>query len=1746
MPKQVLQIDNFAGGLDAYSDPRDIDDKQFTRNWNAAIDTNGIIRVAGMAKDSSINTSSFDNTYFQQGHGLFQFSTDYSFSIISGDFSNGIKSGTLSAGASTSATLETTYAGTTNEFQYMQIFISGGTGIGQSRRVASSTSATPAVLNLESGENWDTAPDNTSKYVIYPWKLDTSKWFGTSVVNENIITNGFNDNGSMMGGISKADKDYYIASKKTASDNSSTNLGYIEYPANTTTSTTLGGSKALTIKPGVNYTLSFDCAAKSKWFNAVSDGDEDGSDATTIGDKVPWVQLYSATVADTKGSIKTHSATATLSAAWATNGTYKNIPAKSTTGNGKGAVFDIVISTTSSTGDTATFYIKKRGEGYVANEVLTFVDPSGLTQTGTITATAINNTGLSLARDGWLKKDDQSNYLSEVDINYIDNGDFADGVPTTSSDGTDTTAWRLIDSSSVLTLSELAGNGYDGDDGTCRIVSGGMVIDSGVPESYIYQDLTLDDLTSYDLNFLYDSSSGIKYAVYNNDTSKYILDWTTLGATKASTSSNANYSYPLDNVASNNPDTGNKSMKYITFSLDKSTTGSTASIRILFSTAFADSTTDLHGVTLYKAHHDLVSMAYNEDAACPFYNNIQFFSRYSLSFKLPINYTTVTDWKILFYGGQFGYRASNGLGAEATQQVYFDNITLMAEESDTITVLTDNRQNTSNPMFYSENSNSWINNLVNWNYQNSKANYDYINGMLKICDGNFDSGNSQAVVYYDEKRGWTSNYNLIPSPPEVFSRTYDDSELSDERFDGIEYLNTKYEGLFYDFQSFSYGQVDRQNWKLYQFGSSAHQGILLAHVHGGEMHDGNEQHIPEAGVDTSPGGFQPIALYDMDSDFYKSNYDSQNNLELTPQNGRIQDFAGVAGWTFEDEDDFRNMVEGSRVTGDGWTSKTFQLTSTHPYQGENIGFGSNASSNVEEIHSIDFNFEWELFGRWGANNSTIDGSDEGPQAPRFHITWGPILGFIALNAQKRFAGKQFIDKERGGELLLGYNQIPLSMHQLFDQEKDIYTYYGHDEDILVKYEYECSEEAIGGEIKARLKFKLSLPFTDRINVESFTNLNASIGVCVDVQEYPNRESYRRLLELEGEGNGTRRRSIKVANDATDWSLNGGVFDTTGYYDGSRLVGGTSCFERLKVDKLDIRYTTKNFIDDAISNLGPNQYSIGSKKGVQANFAFGQLDDAFGWGNRIFKLAATNVNRFGEESSFQPGVEDIGKNLEGGSDVKLGEAPSITVGMTASQLSDPYINQTKFYMRDNESDIWYLQFHIDHKKKRMYSSTSAISVSGRLLPNSNIFEWTLEKDNFKNFNEVNSYEAETMIPQEDGERNSNLIAQYKASVVANNRLYAGNIKQNETVYADRMIKSPIGKYNILPASNFIDVAINDGDEITALAYYKDKILQFKKRKVFVINISGDYEFLEDTFDNVGVVSTCSVTKTPYGIVWANKTGCYLYDGSQMANLIKNKIPPESDYSQIGYNYWLASLASVSTEGDCVVGYMQSRDSLLIKWGANDVADGGGIPDSVTYHFPTQSWMFGFKSIAGHSTVGSTGAISNMITNKDGDILYYRFRNGEVSGTSVNGIKIWNNPSLRDSTGFKTFYFTTKDFTFGNILNRKKIYKIYITYKTTDGSDSKILIHTGVNAGDVTTSTPFNASTSKFAGTSTACYHSSNGLLDTGGDWKIAEMKFTTPGNYNNIYSFQLEFVGTQTDPGFEINDISIIYKTKRVK
>ena len=64
------------------------------------------------------------------------------------------------------------------------------------------------------------------------------------------------------------------------------------------------------------------------------------------------------------------------------------------------------------------------------------------------------------------------------------------------------------------------------------------------------------------------------------------------------------------------------------------------------------------------------------------------------------------------------------------------------------------------------------------------------------------------------------------------------------------------------------------------------------------------------------------------------------------------------------------------------------------------------------------------------------------------------------------------------------------------------------------------------------------------------------------------------------------------------------------------------------------------------------------------------------------------------------------------------------------------------------------------------------------------------------------------------------------------------------------------------------------------------------------------------------------------------------------------------------------------------------------------------------------------------------------------------------------------------------------------------------------------------------------------TTTNCY--AGGTLDTtSGQWKTAELKFATPSEVNKITSFQIQLSGASIYD-FEVNDISISYKLKRVR
>ena len=47
MAKRALTVTRFDGGLNCFSDARDIQDNEFFQSWNAVVDRAGILRMAG-------------------------------------------------------------------------------------------------------------------------------------------------------------------------------------------------------------------------------------------------------------------------------------------------------------------------------------------------------------------------------------------------------------------------------------------------------------------------------------------------------------------------------------------------------------------------------------------------------------------------------------------------------------------------------------------------------------------------------------------------------------------------------------------------------------------------------------------------------------------------------------------------------------------------------------------------------------------------------------------------------------------------------------------------------------------------------------------------------------------------------------------------------------------------------------------------------------------------------------------------------------------------------------------------------------------------------------------------------------------------------------------------------------------------------------------------------------------------------------------------------------------------------------------------------------------------------------------------------------------------------------------------------------------------------------------------------------------------------------------------------------------
>ena len=341
--------------------------------------------------------------------------------------------------------------------------------------------------------------------------------------------------------------------------------------------------------------------------------------------------------------------------------------------------------------------------------------------------------------------------------------------------------------------------------------------------------------------------------------------------------------------------------------------------------------------------------------------------------------------------------------------------------------------------------------------------------------------------------------------------------------------------------------------------------------------------------------------------------------------------------------------------------------------------------------------------------------------------------------------------------------------------------------------------------------------------------------------------------------------------------------------------------------------------------------------------------------------------------------------------------------------------------------------------------------------------------------------------------------FKAVTVANRIAYIGNIsamsKGAVQKFPDTILKSFVNKFDSFTLANRLDASINDGDEIVQLESYADRLLEFKKNKMILINISQAVEFIEDVYNHKGVSHPTAVCKTDFGIAWVNKQGCYLYDGQKVNNLLEKQgrqIIKESDWDTF-------------TTNEPMIGYIPKKRQIVI---VDDITtNGSGL--SYLYDMVTQSWV---KGAAG--TFDDQNK-TNFVTDWNGDLVY-----AHTTGTVVK----WDDAAATSTA----MVMSTKDIDFGNPGQKKTVYKVIVTYQSSNAT-THVQLDYGVD-GDTTFAYDFTVPE-----------------LPAANGWQTAELVPDVPSEASNIKSFRLRFATDSTVPaGFEINDISIVYRLKGIR
>ena len=341
--------------------------------------------------------------------------------------------------------------------------------------------------------------------------------------------------------------------------------------------------------------------------------------------------------------------------------------------------------------------------------------------------------------------------------------------------------------------------------------------------------------------------------------------------------------------------------------------------------------------------------------------------------------------------------------------------------------------------------------------------------------------------------------------------------------------------------------------------------------------------------------------------------------------------------------------------------------------------------------------------------------------------------------------------------------------------------------------------------------------------------------------------------------------------------------------------------------------------------------------------------------------------------------------------------------------------------------------------------------------------------------------------------------FKTSTILNRRVYAGNVQYYDSerklvTKSDRVLKSLPNQFDYFPENSFIDVEVEDGDTIIKLESLGNKLLQFKRNKLFIINVSRDIEFLEAEYEHKGCEKDYHVVKGEGFVAWFNTYGAYIYNGQQVIdiNLAQNGQPKLTNWSTSHYH------------DNNVIGYLPKSKELIIVNKNNNI---------LFYDLKSESWR--------QSNVFGSRDITNLVNFNNGDLYWWASVAGLNGNPDTIDLVKWDKtPSTK--SGSQVLY-QTKEFDMGSAATNKNYNTLYINYK--EGSNVKVqAFGTKIDASEISLTDM-----------------SGGGALSSGG-YKTTKMAF--PDTFKNCAGggIALTTTGT-TNANFEVNDIQVVYREK---